>query len=64
MERKFICGNKYTISATNTIGLPVSLENLPKEVGIDNNTLSLKSSFHVSLVCISEIIKKSYCTSF
>ena len=56
---KFICGNnKYTISATNTISLPVQLENLPSEVVIDNDKLLLKSSFHVSLVCINEIIKK------
>lgn len=59
MERPFICGgNKYTTSATNTIALPVSLENLPSEVIIDGNKLLLKSSFHVSLVCINEITKK------
>lgn len=59
MERPFICGeNKYTISVTNTIGLPVSLKNLPSEVVIDGNKLLLKSSFHVSLVCINEIIRK------
>lgn len=59
MERPFICGgSKYTISATNTIALPVSLKNLPPEVTIDNNKLLLKSSFHISLVCINEIIKK------
>ena len=58
MERKFICDNKNTISATNTIGLPVSLENLPNEVVIDGNKLLLKSSFHISLVCINEIIRK------
>ena len=58
MERKFVCGNKYTISATNTIGLPVLLQNLPTEITINGNKLLLKSSFHVSLVCINEIIKK------
>ena len=60
MGRPFICeGNKYTISATNTIGLPVSLENLPSEITVENNKLMLKSSFHVSLVCINKIIKKN-----
>ena len=59
MERPFICeGNKYTISPTNTISLPVSLENLPSEIIINNNKLFLKPTFHVSLVCINEIIKK------
>lgn len=61
MEKKFICGgDQYTISATNTITLPVSLENLPNEIVIDDNKLSLKSSFHVSLVCINEIIRKHH----
>ncbi|MDQ5954269.1 MAG: hypothetical protein QG583_197 [Patescibacteria group bacterium] len=59
MERPFICGGaKYTISATNTIGLPVLLNNLPSEIIIQGNKLFLKPSFHVSLVCINEIIKK------
>lgn len=59
MERKFICeNNKYTISATNTIVLPVLLENLPNQIIIDGDKLLLKSSFHVSLVCINEIIRK------
>lgn len=59
MERPFICGSsKYTISATNTIGLPVVLEDLPGEIVINGNKLLLKSSFHVSLVCINEILKK------
>lgn len=61
MEKKFkfICGgDKYTISVTNTITLPVSLENLPNKVIINGNNLFLKPSFHVSLVCINEIIRK------
>jgi len=58
-KRPFICdGDKYTISATNTIGMPVSLSNLPREIEIEGNKLLAKSSFHVSLVCINEIIKK------
>lgn len=59
MKRPFICGgSKYTISATNTIGLPVSLGNLPGEITIEGNKLVAKTSFHVSLVCINEIVKK------
>lgn len=57
MKINNICG-RYTISATNTISLPVSLGNLPDEIVINSNKLVLKSSFHVSLVCINEIIKK------
>ena len=33
-------------------------ENLPSEVFINDDKLLLKSTFHVSLVCINEIIKK------
>jgi len=55
---EFFYGNKYTISKTNTISLPVSLIGLPNEIIIDGNKLALKSSFHISLVCINEIIKK------
>ena len=59
MERPYICeGNKYTISGTNTIGLPVPSPDLPKEIEVEGNKLLLKSIFHVSLVCINEIIKK------
>jgi len=46
------------ISPNDTILLPVSLENLPDLVTIDGNELLLKSHFHVSLVCIKEIIRK------
>ncbi len=59
MERPFICGGtKYITSVTNTIALPVFLENLPSELVVEGNKLLLKSYFHVSLVCINEIIKK------
>ena len=60
MDKKFtpVCGDKYGISANNTIVLSVSLENLPNEIMIYGNKLVLKPSFHISLVCINEIIKK------
>lgn len=59
MERPFICGgDKYTISPTNTIGMPVAITGLPGEVEVQGKKLYLKATFHVSLVCINEIIKK------
>jgi hypothetical protein len=57
MEIKLICNNKFQF-AYDTIGLPVFLKNLPKEIVFQGDTLLLKSDFHVSLVCIGEIIKK------
>jgi len=57
MQKKRICENNYEFS-THTIALPMIIENLPDEVGFGEETLVLKPSFHVSLVCIGEIIKK------
>ncbi len=58
MEKRFICGgNKYVISPTNTIWLPVSLENLPKEIEVQGCTLYFPSPFHVSLVYVGRIIE-------
>ena len=59
MEKKFICGNKYTISPTNTIALPVQVDGLPLEIVVEDTKLVLKSTFHISLVCINEIIRKN-----
>lgn len=58
MKNEFICGNKYTISPTQTIALSVPLDNLPSELITNGNRLILKSSFHISLVCIQDIIIK------
>ncbi len=57
---KLICENKYRVGGTkeDVIGLSVSLTDLPKEIQIQGNTLYLKDSFHVSLVCIGIIIQK------
>ncbi|MBI3888425.1 hypothetical protein HY311_01380 [Candidatus Nomurabacteria bacterium] len=55
---EFICGNKYMISVNDTILLPVLLDNLPSKITVDSNELLLKSAFHISLVCIKEIIRK------
>jgi hypothetical protein len=58
----FICDRKkYIIGGLGkdheTICLPVSF-NLPQDIVIDENILLVKTEFHVSLVCIGEIIKK------
>lgn len=59
---RFICdGEKYQIGGLkeDTIGLPVSFSGLPEKINIEGYELSLKTSFHVSLVCIGKIIKKN-----
>jgi hypothetical protein len=57
MEEKLIYDNKFKFRY-HTIGLPVVLEDLPREIIFEENTLVLRPEFHVSLVCIGEIIKK------
>jgi hypothetical protein len=56
MEGKNICGNTKYKYSKGYIGLPVEISNLPKTIVIDSKTLSLKSTFHVSLVCVKNIL--------
>jgi hypothetical protein len=59
MDKELICGDKYQFFTKNKIiGLPVKLENLPNKIEVEGNSLLLRSSFHVSLVCIGKIIEK------
>ncbi len=61
MPEKFICENKkYFLSGpdADVIALPVSFSNLPKSIVVNERTLLLRSSFHVSLVCVGKIIEK------
>jgi hypothetical protein len=56
MMKNYICnGEKYTYSK-GYIMLPVNVSGLPETINVDGNTLSLKSSFHVSLVCVKNIL--------
>ena len=57
MDKKLICENKFQFM-NRTICLPIKMEDLPNKLIIEGSTLLLKTSFHVSLVCIGEIIKK------
>lgn len=42
----------------DSIVLPVSFSNLPAQIEVNEYNLSLKTEFHVSLVCIGKIIEK------
>lgn len=54
-----ICDNdKYTITSTKTIILPLSLDVDLKQVSIDGSTLLLKSKFHVTLLPIQQLIER------
>lgn len=59
---RFICdGEKYQIGGPkeDTIGLPVSFSGLPEKINVESYELSLKTTFHISLVCIGKIIEKN-----
>ena len=71
---KYICNStKYTYNR-GYIALPITVKNIPASIVVSGTTLLLKSSFHVSLVCIKDItdaisvvgleeqILKSFCT--
>ncbi|MFA6177501.1 MAG: hypothetical protein WC694_01240 [Candidatus Paceibacterota bacterium] len=61
MSSRFICeNNKYKIGGEkeDTIYLPVSFSNLPEEIKVQEQTLYLFNSFHVSLIYIGKIIEK------
>ena len=62
---KFICGGeKYQIGGPkeDTIGLPISLPDLPEKIEVEDYELSLKTVFHISLVCAEKIIEKNNLT--
>lgn len=62
MAERFICRDqKYQVGGEqkeDTIVLPVFPVDLPEKIDVEGYTLLLKTSFHVSLVCIGKIIEK------
>lgn len=58
---KFICeSQKYQLGGPGeaTIVLPIWIANLPEEIEVEGHKLSLKTEFHVSLVCVGKIMEK------
>lgn len=51
------CGDNFKFN-NNVISLPVSIKGLPKQIEVEGYTLSLRSAFHISLVCIGKIKEK------
>lgn len=54
----YICNNTEYFFGNGYIALPVEIEGLPNIVDIDDKTFLIKSSFHVSLVCVKDIVSK------
>jgi len=57
MDRELICGGKF-VFGHETISLLVSLEDIPKEIIFEGNTLLINDFLHVSLVCVGKIVEK------
>lgn len=55
-SRNYICGGTKFAYSKGYIGLPVEIINLPDTVLVEGETLQKKSSFHVSLVCVKDIL--------
>ena len=58
--RSYLCNGEKYLYSKGYIHLPTKNKGaLPKAINIDGNQLSLKSSFHVSLLCIKNILAKN-----
>ena len=58
---KDICGQgRYVLGGPNedSIGLPVSISKLPEKINVEGYSLSVRTSFHITLVAIGKIMKK------
>ncbi len=54
--KNYICGGGKFVYSKGYIGLPIVVDDLPEIVEIDGNKLYRKSSFHISLVCVKDIL--------
>ncbi len=52
------CSKGQYIFEHDTIALPIGISGLPPTIEVAGRELQLKSSFHVSLVCLGEMVKK------
>jgi hypothetical protein len=64
MLDKYICGSKKYTIGNGTIALPVIFNALPKSLMINDCLMYLVGSFHISLVCLNEIIKKNKVSTY
>jgi hypothetical protein len=55
-SRNYICGGTKFIYSKGYIGLPVTVERLPETVSVEGQELLCKSTFHVSLLCVKELL--------
>jgi hypothetical protein len=58
INKNYICQGAEFCYGKGYITLPVEIGGLPQTLEIEGKRLTVKSSFHVSLVCIKEIVAK------
>ncbi len=56
--KNYICNENEYFFGNGYIATSVEIKDLPKTLGINGKILFLKSSFHVSLVCVKNIVSK------
>ncbi len=54
--KNYICDKNKYFFGNGYIATSVEIENLPKKLTLNNRTFLIKSSFHVSLVCVKNIV--------
>lgn len=57
-EKHYICGGNTFTYTKGYIALPVEISDLPESIEIEGETLHRKPSFHVSLLCVKDILEK------
>mgnify|MGYP001592471566 FL=1 len=56
--KQYICGSTKYVFAKGYIMLPIEVTNLPPTIEVEGATLTRKSSFHVSLVSVKEVLAR------
>ena len=57
-EKNYICSAKKFIYEGGYIALPIEVGELPEFINVEGVSLEKKSSFHVSLFCIKDLLEK------
>jgi hypothetical protein len=57
-QKNYICDGRTYILKNDTIGLPVDLSDLPESIVAEGITLLRKSNFHISLICIGQLVTR------
>lgn len=57
-SNNYICGGQTITYAKGYIALPLELGELPSNISVEGVELIKKSSFHISLLCVKDLLEK------